>query len=377
MTSDEEPATEIDARTLRIAGVVAAMALAALVATLGRWIAIDDAIWRAVLFLRGCAADRALDRAITIATRTLTAALVCAIVLHAWTAGARSTWPWVATSLLGLVASKALKHVLARDRPSALPDLALGYSFPSAHVMNSVLAAIAIVVLARRFRHRGRWYAVAGACVAMLASGRVLLGHHWASDVVGGVLAAIVLAGLAAPALARRPVAASVAIGIVLAAVLMLDRGAQPDQLPSPLVGRRTAVVALDVGAADPALFRGDWSAGAPEPPFGAFRWLAGAGVATLDVPEGTVRDHAALRLAFAGRPQKAGHACAMLDVALNGTRLGRFAPFVGWREYRLPVPPGVVRAGANELGLDVGDAHAAPPFGLLYVRLAPAPSAE
>jgi hypothetical protein len=286
----------------------------------------------------------------------------------------RSAWPWAGTWLLGLATSKTLKHLLTRERPSSLPDVAVGYSFPSAHVMNGLLAMCAVMALAHGFRHRRRWYLSAGVLTATLAIGRILLAHHWASDVLGGVASALALVGFAAPALARRPVLAPTLLATLLAVVFVLDRsvGKGGWHLPTPLVGRRTALVDIDVGPETGPALRGAWTAAGPEPPFDSFQWLDGEGSVAFDVADDAVGSATTLRVAFAGRPQKRPRSCATLDVVLNGQRLARFVPFVGWREYRLPLPRALVHVGRNELAISAADETGPARFGLTYVRLAP-----
>ncbi|MCP6335756.1 hypothetical protein NL449_27435, partial [Klebsiella pneumoniae] len=77
------------------------------------------------------------------------------------------------------------------------------------------------------------------------------------------------------------------------------------------------------------------------------------------------------LRLAFGGRPQRSDRSCVGLEVALNGQTIGRFLPFVGWREYRLAVPPRLLRAGRNELTIMAAGRDGPARFGIRYVRVA------
>ncbi len=363
-----------------IAGTAAVLALMALVVSLERWVAVDDAIWRSVLTLRGCTTDVVVERTVAFATRALAVVLVVAVVLNVRAAGAAAlgaVWPWVGTWLLGLLASKMLKHLLTRDRPSALPDLAAGYSFPSAHVMNGILAMAAVMALAYGFRHRWRWYAFVAALTAMLAAGRVFLGRHWATDVVGGALSALVLVGFVVPALVSRPVLAPTVLGVMAAAALVADRhlGESGVQLPSPLVGRRAALVDVHVDPEMRPVLRGNWKEAGRERAVGSYLWLLGDGTVPLDVPAAVVAGASPLQLAFGGRPQRGDRSCVGLAVALNGQPVGRFLPFVGWREYRLAIPPSLLRAGRNELTIAAAGREGPARFGVRYVRIAPVAS--
>lgn len=362
-----------------VVGVAALLALAALLASMSHWVALDDAVWRGVLTARGCGTDRLVERAIGTATATLALLLVAATLGHVSSVGPRSAWPALATWALGLLVGKALKHVFTRDRPSALPDLTVGYSFPSAHVMNGMLAMLAVVALARAFRHRGTWAAVATVAVATLVGGRVMLGRHWATDVLGGALGALVLGGLVTPAIARRPIAVPVVLAGLAAIALALDVrfGSAGMRLPSPLLARRAAVVDVDVGPEMTSPRSGDWREPGLERPFGSYLWLEGSASVVLSVPEDRMELLEAARLAFGGRPEKQRGSCMRLDVTLNGRSLARFAPFVGWREYRFAIPPGLLRAGDNELRITAERDGRSARFGVTYARLAARRSAS
>lgn len=377
--ADLEPKTSGAPTVLATRGWVAAgagalLGLVALVASLDHWIALDDAVWRMVLLARGCGTDRIVESAVGAATATLGAMLVLAVALHVRGVGARSAWPWLATWALGLLVSKTMKHAFTRDRPSALPDLTIGYSFPSAHVMNGVLAMAAIVVLVRVLPRRGIWRAVAVTAVGVLVGGRVLLGRHWATDVVGGVLTAVALTGLVTPAIARRPVLVPAVLALVAAGVLAFDArlGESGMRLPSPLVARDAAVVDVDVGPEMQSARAGDWREAGLERPFGSYLWLEGRASIVLNVPAHAVRDDARMQLAFGGRPEKLRGSCVRLDVSLNDRSVARFVPFVGWREYRLDIPLGVLRVGDNVLTIDARRADRSGRFGVTYARIAP-----
>lgn len=360
------------------AGAGALLGLVALVASLDRWVPFDAAVWRAVLFARGCGTDRVVEHAVGVATSTLGVLLVLVVGMHVRRAGVQSVWPWLASWALGLLVSKTMKHAFTRDRPSALPDLTVGYSFPSAHVMNGVLAMVAIVVLARVLPRRGLWRAVAVTAAGVLIGGRVLLGRHWATDVVGGVLTAVVLTGLVTPATARRPVLVPVVLAVVASGVLAFDArlGEGGMRLPSPLVARAAALVDVDVGPEMSSPRSGDWREAGLERPFGSYLWLEGRASIVLNVPVRAGSDGTKMQLAFGGRPEKLRGSCMDLEVTLNDRRLARFVSFVGWREYRLAIPPGVLRAGDNVLTIDARRVDRSGRFGVTYARIATEPSA-
>ncbi len=105
-------------------------------------------------------------------------------VLALWIAGVM-----LGAGMLGLV----LKELVRRARP-ALPDAvaaAPGFSFPSGHALNSMVAAgVVVLVVGSRISRAWRlatWAAALGV-VLLVGFSRVGLGVHYLSDVVAGWL---------------------------------------------------------------------------------------------------------------------------------------------------------------------------------------------
>lgn len=89
--------------------------------------------------------------------------------------------------------SSGLKVAVDRARPAfeTPVDAALGASFPSGHALGAaaVWTAVALVVLSRTSDRRDPLVLAGAIAVAVLvAASRVLLGVHYLSDVVGGLL---------------------------------------------------------------------------------------------------------------------------------------------------------------------------------------------
>lgn len=112
----------------------------------------------------------------------------------------------VATSVLGVVANNIIKALVSRSRPHFDHAVAhaFGKSFPSGHAMNSTVVYGSLLMLAWGPLHTAARRAIAGVLVASLivaiATSRVVLGVHYASDVVAGIAlgAAFVLASASA-----------------------------------------------------------------------------------------------------------------------------------------------------------------------------------
>lgn len=108
--------------------------------------------------------------------------------------------------------AELIKLTIARDRPSSALDLitALGYAYPSGHMVGAVAACIGVGatfnVTRQSVRARSIWLASSFAIVAAVAVDRWILGAHWVSDIIGGGLlgalaacTALLIAGIAVP----------------------------------------------------------------------------------------------------------------------------------------------------------------------------------
>jgi undecaprenyl-diphosphatase len=188
---------------------VLAVALAILTGVVAAgWAPLEAADARVVLAADAAMAARAGAVAVVIAVtdvgspvavNVFTAVAVVVLLLHH---RRREAVYLVLVRLVALGVETALKNALARPRPDVAPlTTAAGFSFPSGHTTGTTALCVSLlVVLYPVLRRRVRAVAVvaAGALSVAVAASRVLLGVHYPSDVVGGLLAGSVVALTAA-----------------------------------------------------------------------------------------------------------------------------------------------------------------------------------
>ena len=113
--------------------------------------------------------------------------LLCALVWH-W-CGPRCAVALGGASLLANLASTLLKIAVGRPRPDLVPHLdhVSSASYPSGHATSAAAVYLLLAWLALP-RWRTAAWALAATMIILNAFSRIMLGVHWASDIVGGTL---------------------------------------------------------------------------------------------------------------------------------------------------------------------------------------------
>lgn len=125
----------------------------------------------------------------TVTIITVTVVTVVALLAY----GHRRLALFLATAVVGQWAiSTLVKELVARARPDLDPLAAFsGFSFPSGHSTAAAATYLGLALVASALRPRWSRPLLAACAVAVgvaVAASRVLLGVHWFSDVVGGLL---------------------------------------------------------------------------------------------------------------------------------------------------------------------------------------------
>jgi undecaprenyl-diphosphatase len=123
--------------------------------------------------------------------------LLCGLVWH-W-CGPRCAVALGGASLLSNLASSLLKVAFARPRPDLTPhlDLQTSFSYPSGHATSAAAVYLMLAFLAPQRWKRAAW-SLAGAMIVLNGFSRMMLGVHWASDILGGTMLGAVFALLGA-----------------------------------------------------------------------------------------------------------------------------------------------------------------------------------
>lgn len=262
--------------------------------------------------------------------------------------------------LVGGFLCELLKAGFERPRPSVLPSLIVGNSFPSGHVTTALLVAGTLGFLLVR----GNWSAWAKtlglsalmAVVSVTMWQRLYLGRHWLSDVVGSLLfvGSWLFCVLPRPqllSLSRRSMAVAVCLFVGYGGVYLFP--GLRIALPSALTAVGTPVFTVSFGEEEShGVLRGAWGERAEEPA-GPITWMT-RGEASVEM---WLPEQQAYLLKIAIRPmlQSKAFACFPLEVRVNQQYVETLFLYRGWREYTLRLDPRWLLPGANTISFRLG----------------------
>lgn len=113
--------------------------------------------------------------------------LLCTVVWR-W-CGPRCAIALGGASLLSNLASTGLKIAFGRVRPDVIEHLdhVTNASYPSGHATSAAVVYLLLAWLAPPRWRRAAW-SLAGAMIVLNGFSRIMLGVHWASDILGGTM---------------------------------------------------------------------------------------------------------------------------------------------------------------------------------------------
>ncbi|MCW2950618.1 MAG: phosphatase family protein [Thermoleophilia bacterium] len=195
-------------RRLALSGCVlfaAALLIGVLVTQVGappfdRWLTLHVASWRNGF---GGAVFRFATR-VGYATWLVPMCGVCAVVAALQHRPSRQTFALLLTPPLTAVVNVLLKHAFTRERPQLnAATYVEGFSMPSGHAAVSASFAVAVMLVFAVGRARVPVAGLALLFMLVVGTSRVVLGVHWATDVLAGWCEGAALALLVAALMCR------------------------------------------------------------------------------------------------------------------------------------------------------------------------------
>ncbi len=116
--------------------------------------------------------------------------IVIGLTLLVWRlCGPRCAVALAGAALLSNLASSLLKLAFGVSRPDLIPHLdhQTSFSYPSGHATNAAVVYLMLAWLVPPRWRRAAW-SLAGVMIVLNGVSRMMLGVHWASDIVGGTM---------------------------------------------------------------------------------------------------------------------------------------------------------------------------------------------
>ena len=256
--------------------------------------------------------------------------------------------------VIGTFLCEVLKTGFERARPSVIPTIVEGNSYPSGHAMGALLLTGVLIVL-RNHLSIATWLKRCGGGLLLLFTGailwqRIYLAHHWLSDISGSLLLSMAWLGLTLPATAyfrRKPASLILlGLGLLICYQCFYFLPQLRVRLPSAHNVQHTEVLTLSFGKEAPAdALQGSWETHTREP-LGPISW-ARRGEAAVVLPLSRLNVDT---LQFIARPfvQSKNFACYPVEMDINGHAVTRLLLYRGWRVYSIPLRQNWLRLGKN-----------------------------
>ena len=256
--------------------------------------------------------------------------------------------------IIGTFLCEVLKTGLERARPSVIPSILEGNSYPSGHVVGAVLLTGTLLVLLNRLSC-AKWLKLCGGGLLFALTGviiwqRIYLAHHWLSDIIGSVLLSSgwLLVTLPASSYFRRKRHATILFGLGLFICYQCFYFF-PQLRGSLLSGHYVEdppflTFSFGNGAPQGSL-NGAWETHTREP-LGPISW-AKRGEANIALQFSQVH---ADTLQFIARPfiNPEEFACYPVEIDINGQAAARLFLHRGWRMYAIPLKQDWLHLGKN-----------------------------
>jgi membrane-associated phospholipid phosphatase len=333
--------------------------------TLSTFVPLDAAVYNWIEVHRSCTvthlffSEWPLVSLITLAVFTL----LWLCHQQRWTEGAYG----IAVIILGSFLVELLKTALERARPSTLPPLFTGNSFPSGHAAGATLLAgtLGYFLLQQRMAlwKKGLGVVVLLVCVATVMWQRLYLMHHWLSDIVGSALFASAWLCFALIRPAGRSIFrhfAPACVALLLGYPLFYYFPATRMTLPSVVTSTPEPLLAFSpADAKSAAAFQGAWGEPIPESAEPRAWMLYGEASLAVQLPH-----RQAYTVQFAARPPigPKGERCFPLEISINQQVVQRVLLQGGWRHYALRLDPAHLQVGLNTLTFRPGSFSSSSP---------------
>ena len=256
--------------------------------------------------------------------------------------------------VIGTFLCEVLKTGFERARPSVIPSILEGNSYPSGHVVGAVLLTGTLLLLLDRLSC-AKWLKLCGggllfALTAMIIWQRIYLAHHWLSDIIGSLLLASAWLLFTLPTSSyirgKRYTLILLSLGFFICYQCFYFFPQLRGTLLSGHYVQDSPFLTFSFGSsAPPGSLNGAWEAHTREP-LGPISW-AKRGEANIALQLSQVSVDT---LQFIARPfiESKEFACYPVEIDINGQAAARLFLHRGWRMYAIPLRQDWLHLGNN-----------------------------